>query len=71
MDVLRAVIDTDERGRPTNLPRLPARAKIEAIFLVPDSSGETATRRSPPTSLGGLEIIGDIVGSVVPRWEQR
>jgi hypothetical protein len=71
MDVLRALIDTDERGRPMNLPPLPARAKVEAIFLVLDQSTATGTERRPPPSLAGLEITGDIVAPALAVSEDR
>jgi hypothetical protein len=71
MEAHRALIETDEHGRPKDLPTLPPRAKVEAIFLVFERSPETTRDRRPPVSLAGLEITGDIVGPAVPGWEQR
>jgi hypothetical protein len=71
MEADRALIETDEHGRPKDLPTLPPRAKVEAIFLVLERNAETTSDRRPPVSLAGFEITGDIVGPTVPGWEQR
>jgi hypothetical protein len=64
MQAHRVLIETDEHGRPKDLPMLPPHAKVEAIFLVLEE-GATLGERRPPPSLAGLKITGDIVGPAI------
>ncbi len=56
----RAVLETDEQGRLKDLPALPPRARVEAIFLVLEDTAEGPVR-VPPPELAGLRILGDVV----------
>jgi hypothetical protein len=74
MQVHRALIETDEHGRPKDLPALPPHAKVEATFLVLEEGAKTPEERRLPESLARLKIIGDIVGPAMAGidWcEQR
>ena len=64
MHARRAILETDENGRLSGLPTLPPRARVEVIFLYPETS-PGVTVRKPPTELAGLEIIGDITVPVI------
>ncbi len=57
----RVWIETDEQGRPKDLPALPPHAKVEAIFLVLEEGVKALEERRPPASLAGLKITGDII----------
>lgn len=65
MQAHRVLIETDEHGRPKDLPALPPHAKVEAIFLVLEEGGKVAGERRPPASLAGLKITGDIVSPAI------
>jgi hypothetical protein len=65
MQAHRVLIETDEHGRPKDLPALPPHAKVEAIFLVLEEGGKAAGERRPPASLAGLKITGDIVSPAI------
>ena len=59
------LIETDEHGRPKDLPVLPPHAKVEAIFLVLEEGEKASVERRPPLSLAGLKITGDIVSPAI------
>jgi hypothetical protein len=61
----RVLIETDEHGRPKDLPALPPHAKVEAIFLVLEENATASGERRPPPSLAGLKITGDIVAPAI------
>jgi hypothetical protein len=61
MQAHRTVIETDEHGRPKEMPILPPHARVEAIFLVLDEEPASIVPRRPPPSLAGIKILGDIV----------
>ena len=65
MQAHRVLIETDEHGRPKDLPTLPPHAKVEAIVLVLEEGGKAAGERRPPASLAGLKITGDIVSPAI------
>jgi hypothetical protein len=69
MQAHRVLIETDEHGRPKDLPTLPPLAKVEAIFLVLEESVKPAGERRPPASLAGLKITGDIVSPVMDETD--
>src|SRR5204862_225713 len=54
MQAHRVLIETDEHGRPKDLPVLPPHAKVEAIFLVLEEGANVSGERRPPASLAGL-----------------
>ncbi|WP_437642336.1 hypothetical protein [Sorangium sp. So ce854] len=62
MQAHRALLETDEQGRLKDMPVLPPRTRVEAIFLVLEEppSSTTAARR-PPSDLSGLRIQGDVI----------
>ena len=71
MQAHRALLETDEQGRLRDVPVLPPRTRVEAIFLVleePEAS-PTAMRR-PPAELAGLQILGDVTAPAIdePDW---
>lgn len=73
MQAEKLILETDENGNLTSLPKLPARAKIEAIFLILDEAPEPK-RRQPPLEIAGKgRIIGDIMSPVVSsdEWEAQ
>jgi hypothetical protein len=61
----RVMIETDEQGRPKDLPTLPPHSKVEAIFLVLEEGTKPAAERHPPPSLTSLKIVGDIVAPAI------
>jgi hypothetical protein len=65
MQAHRVMIETDEQGRPKELPVLPPHSKVEAIFLVLEEGAKAATERRPPASLAGVKIVGDIVAPAI------
>lgn len=65
MQAHRVMIETDEQGRPKDLPMLPPHSKVEAIFLVLEEGSKPATDRRPPASLAGVKIVGDIVAPAI------
>lgn len=65
MQAHRVLIETDEQGRPKDLPTLPPHAKLEAIFLVLEEGAAPNGERPPPPSLAGLQILGDIVAPAI------
>ncbi|MGK3962281.1 hypothetical protein WMF38_55395 [Sorangium sp. So ce118] len=71
MQAHRAVLETDEQGRLKDMPVLPPRTRVEAIFLVLEEPppSPTAVRR-PPAALSGLQILGDVVTPAIdePDW---
>ena len=64
MQAHRAILETDENGRLSGLPTLPPHARVEVIFLYPET-GPVATVRRPPSELAGLEITGDVTAPVI------
>jgi len=69
MQAHRVVIETDDQGRPKELPALPPHAKVEAIFLVLEEGMKPAVERRPPTSLAGIQIVGDIVAPAIDEGD--
>jgi len=69
MQAHRVLIETDEHGRPKDLPALPPHAKVEAIFLVLEEGGKTTGERRPPAPLAGLKITGDIVSPAIDETD--
>ena len=69
MQAHRVLIETDEHGRPKDLPVLPPHAKVEAIFLVLEEGETRSGERRPPASLAGLKITGDIVGPAIDETD--
>ena len=65
MQAERIVLDTDDQGNLQGLPRLPPRARIEAVFLVLDGTGDQPRSRMPPVELTSLSINGDIISPAV------
>jgi hypothetical protein len=65
MHAERVVLETDDQGNLQGLPKLPPRARIEAVFLVLDSTREQPRTRTPPVELMGLSMDGDIVGPTI------
>ena len=63
------------QGNLQGLPRLPPRARIEAVFLVLDRTGDQPRTRMPPVELTSLSINGDIISTTAgnfaiwPRFE--
>ena len=47
-------------------PKLPANAKLEAIFLVLEELPRKKKRQPPPEIAGKGKILGDILSPVVP-----
>jgi hypothetical protein len=71
MQAEKLILETDENGNLISLPKLPARARIEAIFLILDEATEP-TRRQPPLEIAGKgRITGDVVSPAVSpdEWE--
>jgi hypothetical protein len=69
MQAHRVLIETDEHGRPKDLPVLPPHAKVEAILLVLEEGGAVSAGRRPPASLATLEIVGDIVSPAIDETD--
>jgi len=71
MQAHRALLETDEQGRLKEMPVLPPRTRVEAIFLVLEEppSSPTVVRR-PPAELAGLQIVGDVIAPAIdePDW---
>ena len=66
MQAEKLILETDENGHLIQQPKLPANAKLEAIFLVLEEVPHKK-RRQPPTEIAGKgKIVGDIVSPVVP-----
>jgi hypothetical protein len=65
MQAERVVLETDDQGNLQGLPKLPPRARIEAVFLVLDGTGEQPRFRTPPVELLGLSMDGDIVSPAI------
>ena len=64
MHAERVILETDEFGNVTGLPKLPPHSRVEAIFLV--LADEAAVPRSPHPSLAGkTHIVGDIVAPAI------
>jgi hypothetical protein len=71
MHAHRALLQTDEHGRLKDVPVLPPRTRVEAIFLVLEEPTSSPTAmRQPPAELAGLRILGDIVTPAIdePDW---
>ena len=61
----KVIIETDPQGKIISLPKLPANAQIEAIFLVLNLGSETR-RRLPSSKVAGKgKITGEIMSPVV------
>jgi hypothetical protein len=51
MQVKRVIVTTDKQGNIVGLPKLPPDTRLEAIFLLSDERGKSATQRVPPAHL--------------------
>lgn len=62
MQAYRALLETDEQGRLKEMPALPPRARIEALFLVLEEPPPPPPPvRRPPAELSGIQILGDVL----------
>ncbi|MFO7984414.1 MAG: hypothetical protein R6U38_01010 [Desulfatiglandaceae bacterium] len=66
MQVERLILETDQFGKPKNLPKLPPNKQLEIILLSLDDVNKKKTpHRSPhPNIMGKTRILGDIISSV-------
>ncbi len=71
MRALRILFETDDEGRPTAVPKLPPRARVEAIFLVLDEGPAEPARRPSPELAASIRIVGDPIAPVLDpeEWE--
>jgi hypothetical protein len=66
MQAEKLILETDENGHLIQQPKLPANAKLEAIFLILEEL-PPKKRRQPPADIAGKgRIVGDIIAPVVP-----
>jgi hypothetical protein len=65
MQAEKLILETDENGNLIAVPKLPAKARFEAIFLVLDETPQRQRRKAPPEIAGKGRIIGDILSPVV------
>ena len=61
----RAILQTDQSGHLTSMPKLPSNARVEAIFIVLDQDikAEQPRRRPHNDIIGKTLIKGDIFTS--------
>lgn len=78
MQAHRVLIETDEHGRPKDLPALPPHAKVEAIFLVLEEGGKVSCHSpggwghvspGPWGQVTGIEDLSDQMPQVGRRVE--
>ena len=66
MQAEKLILETDADGHLKQLPSLPPNSRIEAVFLVLETT-QKGQRRKPSTKIAGKgRILGDIVTPVVP-----
>jgi hypothetical protein len=71
MQAHRVLLETDEQGKLKEMPVLPPRARVEAIFLVLEEPPPPPPPvRRPPAELSGLQVLGDVVTPAIdgPDW---
>lgn len=60
----RVILETDQAGYLTQLPRFPSNARVEAIFIILDQDAKTKPRRRPHADIiGKTQFLGDIITS--------
>jgi len=60
----RVILQTDQSGHLTTLPKLPSNARVEAIFIILDQDIKVKSRRRPHVDIVGKTLIkGDIFTS--------
>jgi hypothetical protein len=58
----RVILETDQPGHLTQLPRFPSNARVEAIFIILDKDVKTKPRRRPHADIiGKTQLLGDII----------
>ena len=69
MRVERTLLETDAEGNLISTPKLPPRARVEAIFLVLEA--EDAPRGPSPELQASIQIVGDPLAPVITpeEWE--
>ena len=66
MQAEKLILETDKNGHLIQQPKLPANAKLEAIFLILEEL-PLKKRRQPPADIAGKgKIVGDIIAPIVP-----
>ena len=66
MQAEKLILKTDKNGHLIQQPKLPANAKLEAIFLVLEELPPKRKRQPPSDIAGEGKILGDIIAPVVP-----
>jgi hypothetical protein len=66
MQAERLILETDGHGHLTQQPKLPANARLEAIFLVLEELPRNKKRQPPSEIAGKGKILGDIISPVIP-----
>lgn len=69
MQAEKLILETDENGDLIAVPKLPAKARFEAIFLVLESPLEPRRRRPPPELRGSVTWAGDPLAPAVSEAE--
>jgi len=60
----RVILETDQAGHLTKLPKLPSNARVEAIFIILDQDIKIKPRRRPHADIIGKTLfLGDIFTS--------
>lgn len=65
MQAEKLILETDENGDLIAVPKLPAKARFEAIFLVLEPPLEPRRRRPPPELGGSVTWTGDPLAPAV------
>ena len=66
MQAEKLILETDKDGHLIQQPKLPANARVEAIFLVLEELPSKKKRQPPADIAGKGKIVGDIIAPVVP-----
>ena len=66
MQAEKLILETDKNGHLLQQPKLPANARLEAIFLVLEELSPKKRRQQPADIAGKGKIVGDIIAPVVP-----
>jgi hypothetical protein len=70
MHAEKIILKTDDQGHLLDVPKLPANAQLEAIFLVLNQSPPKLQKRKPSVLIAGKgNIIGDIMSPVATAEE--
>jgi hypothetical protein len=69
MKAQRYLLETDDLGHLAIQPELPARSKIEAIFLVLDEDAKKSMRMPPKELASMTQICGDIMAPAIDEEE--